>query len=166
MVSGVMTKVRCDRGGVSTKGSVPKVRLRMDFTLDERLAADTVPVCRLPLSHVLLMRDSNYPWLILVPERAGLIELTDLDGPDAAQLMTEIRLAERVMAARFRPTKLNVAALGNMVPQLHVHVIVRQTGDPAWPKPVWGVVPARPYEPGLVEGLAAEIAELMARHRL
>ena len=116
-----------------------------DFTLDPRLVADTVPVGDLALCSVLLMDDARFPWLILVPRRAGASELTDLSAEDARDLMDEIRIATGVMLALAKPDKVNVAALGNVVPQLHVHVIGRFLSDPAWPSPVWGVGTGQPY---------------------
>ena len=115
------------------------------FVLDPRLSADTVPVGDLSLSSVLLMDDARFPWLILVPRRAAASELTDLDAPEAEALMTEIRLAVGVMQALSRPDKVNVAALGNVVAQLHVHVVGRFRSDPAWPGPVWGFEAPKPY---------------------
>ena len=116
------------------------------FVLHPQLATDTFEVGRLPLSRVLLMNDARYPWLILVPERPELVELVDLVPADHAQLTDEIRRASLALRAAFRPDKLNVAALGNVVPQLHVHVIARFRTDAAWPRPVWGGPPAPPYE--------------------
>jgi len=119
------------------------------FELDERLRADTVEVERWDLSLVLLMNDANYPWLILVPQRPGLRDFHDLVGPDLLRLTAEIVRASNRLIALFpddhKPVKMNVAALGNQVPQLHVHVIARFADDPAWPKPVWGAVPPQPY---------------------
>jgi len=119
------------------------------FELDERLRADTVEVERWDLSLVLLMNDANYPWLILVPQRPGLRDFHDLVGPDLLRLTAEIVRASNRLVALFpddhKPVKMNVAALGNQVPQLHVHVIARFADDPAWPKPVWGAVPPQPY---------------------
>ena len=122
------------------------------FELDERLAADTVELARWALCRVLLMNDANYPWLILVPQRPGLRDFDQVAGADRALLADEISRACAALRAMENPHKLNVASLGNVTPQLHVHVIARQTTDPAWPKPVWGVVPTRPYAP---EALAA-----------
>ncbi len=116
------------------------------WSLHPQLANDTVPVGDLPLCRVLLTRDANYPWLVLVPRRADMVEIIDLNEADAARLMTEIAQASRALRAATGCDKLNVAALGNAVPQLHVHVIARRRNDAAWPRPVWGVVPARPYE--------------------
>jgi diadenosine tetraphosphate (Ap4A) HIT family hydrolase len=117
----------------------------MPFSLDSRLAADTVPVGDLPLSSVLLMNDARFPWLVLVPRREGASELTDLDADDAAALMDEIRTATRVMLDLSKPDKVNVGALGNVVAQLHVHVVGRFRSDPAWPGPVWGHGTRAPY---------------------
>ncbi|MCJ2079268.1 HIT domain-containing protein [Methylobacterium sp. E-016] len=116
-----------------------------DFLLDSRLAADTVPVGDLGLCSVLLMDDSRFPWLILVPRRANLSELTDLAAEDAAALWREVHLAIGVMLALAKPDKVNVATLGNVVAQLHVHVVGRFLSDPAWPGPVWGFEARKPY---------------------
>jgi diadenosine tetraphosphate (Ap4A) HIT family hydrolase len=112
--------------------------MRADFQLHERLAADTLPLDRWPLCEVLLAKDATYPWLILVPRRVGLRDFDDLAREDLDTASREIVRASRTLKAVFRPDKLNVAALGNQVPQLHVHVIARFTDDPAWPGPIWG----------------------------
>jgi diadenosine tetraphosphate (Ap4A) HIT family hydrolase len=107
------------------------------------------------------MDDANHPWLVLVPRVAGAIEIIDLDDTQRALLAREIDAAARVLKALFKPHKLNIAALGNLVPQLHVHVIARYTDDIAWPRPVWGAANARPYAPeDLVERVAALRAAL------
>jgi diadenosine tetraphosphate (Ap4A) HIT family hydrolase len=116
------------------------------FTLHPQLAADTVEVDRWPLSRVLLSNDSTYPWLILVPQLPDLRDLHDVPAVRHGALMAEIDRASRALQTLFGADKINVAALGNQVPQLHVHVIARHTGDPAWPKPIWGAVPPRPYD--------------------
>lgn len=116
-----------------------------DFHLDHRLAADTMPLGDLPLCSVLLMDDARFPWLILVPRRDAASELTDLSPDDARTLMEEIRIATRVMQTLAKPDKVNVGALGNVVPQLHIHVIGRFLSDPAWPGPVWGHGTRTPY---------------------
>lgn len=108
------------------------------FALHPRLVADTRPLGRLPLSLLLLMNEASCPWVILVPERPALRELYELAEADRVQLMAEIALVSRAMADAFRPDKLNVASLGNVVEQLHVHVVARYRGDPAWPGPLWG----------------------------
>ncbi len=115
------------------------------FALDPRLAADTVPVGDLPLARVLLMDDARFPWLILVPRRPALSELTDLAPEDAVTLWQEVRITVGVMQALAKPDKVNVAALGNVVAQMHVHVVGRFRSDPAWPGPVWGHGERRPY---------------------
>jgi diadenosine tetraphosphate (Ap4A) HIT family hydrolase len=128
-----------------------------DFVLDPRLAADTIPIAALPLSAALLMRDANYPWLILVPRRAGVSEIVDLDAADRVALIEEIARASAALRSVVQPEKLNVGALGNVVPQLHVHVVARRRGDPAWPGPVWGRARV-PYPAGAAETLAAALA--------
>lgn len=133
----------------------------MDFALHRQLAADTLPVARLALSQLLLINDATYPWLVLVPERPGLRELYELGDADQIQLMTELAAVSRALIAACGsqrvPDKLNVAALGNVVPQLHVHVIARFRDDPAWPAPVWGRAPAVPYLPAAAAALAAAV---------
>jgi diadenosine tetraphosphate (Ap4A) HIT family hydrolase len=109
------------------------------WSLHPQLKKDTIDIGDLPLSRVLVIRDANYPWLLLVPRRENAVEIIDLDEVAQAQLMTEISRVSRALKEITKCDKLNVAALGNMVPQLHVHVIARRTGDVAWPRPVWGV---------------------------
>lgn len=115
------------------------------FHLHPQLSADTFDVMRLLLCRVLLMNDTTYPWLILVPERDAVREVHELTPGDQQQLMAEITLATRCLQRLVKADKMNVAALGNMVPQLHVHVIARFETDAAWPGPVWGKQPAKPY---------------------
>ncbi len=115
------------------------------FALDSRLEADTLPVIELPLSHVLLMNDRRYPWVILVPRRVGVREWIDLDDQDGEQLWRESMQICRTLHGLFGGDKLNVGALGNVVEQLHVHHLVRRRDDPAWPGPVWGHSAAEPY---------------------
>ena len=131
----------------------------MTFELDPRLVADTLAVGDLELSRALLMNDARYPWLILVPRRAGLAELVDLDAVDRGTLIEEVAAAAEFLRRLPRVDKLNLGALGNVVRQLHVHVVGRTIGDPAWPGPVWGVGKARPYAP---EAAAALIARARA----
>ena len=127
----------------------------MSFALDPRLAADTLPIGDLALSRALLMNDARYPWLILVPRRADLTEIVDLTAEDRAVLIEEIAAASAFLRALPGVDKLNVGALGNIVAQLHVHVVGRAVGDPAWPRPAWGVGEARRYERGVAEALIA-----------
>jgi diadenosine tetraphosphate (Ap4A) HIT family hydrolase len=114
------------------------MRDEKDFVLDPRLAGDTHCVGDLELSRVLLMDDARFPWLILVPRRANLRELTDLGTGDQQRLLAEIDRCARILHTLEKPDKLNIAALGNVVAQLHVHVIARRASDAAWPRPVWG----------------------------
>lgn len=115
------------------------------FVLDPRLAQDTVPIGDFPLCRLLLSNDSNYPWFILVPRRADISELFQLDPVDQLQLWQEATALSQILNDSFNADKLNVAALGNIVSQLHMHVIVRRRDDAAWPAPVWGKHPAQPY---------------------
>lgn len=108
------------------------------FSLDPRLENDTEPVLSLALSDILLMNDARFPWLIMVPRRAGKAELIDLEHHDRAALMEEIALVSEALKTVTACDKLNVGALGNAVRQLHIHVIARFSADPAWPGPVWG----------------------------
>jgi len=117
------------------------------WLLHPRLEQDTEAVGDLPLSRLLVNNDANYPWLLLVPRRPGAREIIDLDDKDRAQLMIEIAHTSRALKDVSACHKLNVAAIGNVVPQLHIHIVARQHDDPAWPKPVWGTVPARAYDP-------------------
>lgn len=115
------------------------------FEMDERLQNDTVVVTELPLCRVLLMNDSQFPWLILVPRINNLAELHELDDEQMQQFVTESRLVSKVLEHCFKPHKLNVAALGNVVRQLHIHHVARFQSDVAWPAPIWGRQPAVPY---------------------
>jgi diadenosine tetraphosphate (Ap4A) HIT family hydrolase len=125
------------------------------FLLHPQLAQDCVTVGDLPLSRLLLLDDSRYPWLVLVPRRADITELFDLDPDDRSALMEETCLVGQWLMRLCGGDKLNVGALGNLVPQLHVHVVARTVGDPAWPGPVWGHSAARSYgEQALKERLA------------
>ncbi|MDT3685504.1 MAG: HIT family protein [Pseudorhodoplanes sp.] len=111
------------------------------WALHLQLARDTVPLGDLVLSRVLIIKDANYPWLLLVPRRPDAVEIIDLDQVEQAQLMVEIDRVARALKAVTACDKLNIAALGNAVPQLHVHIIARHKTDKAWPKPVWGAAP-------------------------
>jgi diadenosine tetraphosphate (Ap4A) HIT family hydrolase len=130
------------------------------FVLSPDLTRSATAFFDLPLSTVLLKEDARWPWVLLVPRVAGASEMTDLADADAARLMTEIRAAARAVAAEAGVTRTNVGALGNIAPQLHVHVIGRWPGDAAWPGPVWGVEGKAAYaEPAR----AALIARLTSR---
>ena len=116
-----------------------------DFDLDIRLAANH-HVVDWPLCSVYLEDDARFPWLVLVPRRADMSEIFDLSTDDQAAFHNEVTMAAKRVAAKLRPAKMNVAMLGNMVPQLHAHVIARFATDPAWPSPVWGIGKRRAYE--------------------
>lgn len=113
--------------------------------LHPRLEQDCHYVSRLELCHLLLMNDCNYPWCILVPDREDITEIHQLMEADQQQLIRESSRLARGLTQLYRPDKLNIAAIGNLVPQLHVHHVVRYTHDPAWPAPVWGHAPSLPY---------------------
>ena len=134
----------------------------MNFPLDARLAADSHPIGDLTLSQLRLMDDARFPWLVLVPRIAGARELVDLDAGDRCCLLDEITLVGRVLESLLQPDKLNIAALGNVVAQLHVHVIARYAGDAAWPQPVWGHGEAVPYTAATREALLARLREALA----
>jgi len=110
-----------------------------------QLLQDCVVIGRFPLCHLLLMKDANYPWLILVPDRDDISEIFQLPPEDQQQLMKESSQLAETLAAKFQADKINIAALGNMVPQLHIHHVVRYQDDAAWPAPIWGTVPVKPY---------------------
>jgi len=116
-----------------------------DFTLHPQLAKDTIALLDLHLCRVFLMKDATYPWVILVPRRDGLREMHQLPEQDQRTLMREITHTSAKLEAAFDADKMNVAALGNMVPQLHIHVIARFEGDASWPGPVWGAVDPSAY---------------------
>lgn len=121
------------------------------FTLHPQLAADTLPLSDLELCTVRLMNNAALPWVILVPRQPGMRDTIDLPEAGQLQLMREISQVSLALKQAFKPDKLNMAALGNMVPQLHVHIIARFSSDAAWPKPVWGNLPAQPYTPAAAE---------------
>jgi diadenosine tetraphosphate (Ap4A) HIT family hydrolase len=116
------------------------------WSLHSQLKKDTIDIGDLPLCRVLVIKDANFPWLLLVPRRHEAIEIIDLDEVEQAQLMTEISRVSRALKEVTNCDKLNIAALGNVVPQLHVHVIARRGSDVAWPRPVWGVAPALAHD--------------------
>lgn len=115
------------------------------FELHEQLAADTIRLGSLPLCELLLMNDANYPWLVLVPRRNAIRELHRLTNDDQLQCFREQLLVTEILEKQLSADKMNVAALGNMVPQLHLHIIARFEGDAAWPGPVWGANPPQKY---------------------
>ncbi|MBV0932214.1 HIT domain-containing protein [Marinobacterium weihaiense] len=135
--------------------------LELEFELAPQLITDTIALGDFPLCRLLLMNDSQYPWLILVPRRAGVTELYHLPANEQQQLMHEVSELSETLADLFQARKMNVATLGNMVPQLHVHVIARQESDPAWPGPVWGRVPAVPYTDEQLSQVRARLEVLL-----
>lgn len=130
--------------------------------LDPRLAEDTIEIDRFDLCRLLLMNDAHWPWFILLPDRAGVTEIHQLAEADQQQLTRESSLLARALVKAFQPDKLNIAALGNVVPQLHVHHIVRHRGDPAWPAPVWGRLPAVRYSPEALRRVTEELKSALA----
>lgn len=133
------------------------------FELDPRLAADTHPLVQWPLCEVRLMDDARYPWLILVPRVAGACDLIDLDEPSRMQLRQETDAACLSLREVFAPDKLNVASLGNVVEQLHVHVIARFRDDDAWPAPVWGAHPRQPRDAAARDGIIERLRPALPR---
>jgi diadenosine tetraphosphate (Ap4A) HIT family hydrolase len=134
----------------------PAIRSYGVFVLDQRLLQDTLPVGDFPLSRLLLSNDSQYPWFILVPRRADISEVFQLSDADQAQLWKETTVLSKALSQLFQADKMNVGALGNVVSQLHMHVIVRHKHDIAWPTPVWGKYPAVPYS-------AEQVADILTR---
>lgn len=129
------------------------------FSLNPVIARETIPVCELPLSLVLLSQDATYPWLMLVPRRPNIAELADLSRQERETLMEEIVQASTALKDVTGCDKINVATFGNMVAQLHCHVIARFHVDAAWPKPVWGIVPPRPYEAAAKDALIEKLRQ-------
>jgi diadenosine tetraphosphate (Ap4A) HIT family hydrolase len=135
-----------------------------DFILHPQLEADSVHLGDLSLCRVLLMNDARFPWIILVPRRTDYQDMIDLTDEEAICLMWEMRVASRMMQEVARPDKLNVAALGNIVPQLHIHIIARFVSDEAWPGPVWGNSERRAYPPHMMMGLVDRMREGMMQN--
>ncbi|MCF7501586.1 HIT domain-containing protein [Pseudoalteromonas sp. L1] len=125
------------------------------FSLAKELQRDCIELADWPLCKVLLMNDSQYPWFILVPREAGVKEIIDLSEQQQIMLLQESAKLSKLLQQVFSPDKLNVAALGNMVPQLHIHHIARFKSDAAWPAPVWGKLPAIPYSDKQISALKA-----------
>ena len=128
------------------------------FALHPTLVRDTVEIAALPLCRLLLMNDRRFPWLILVPERESLREIHELAPADRAELVEEIARASEALTRLFQADKVNVGALGNLVPQLHVHVVARFAADAAWPGPVWGSGAAVPYGDAELAALRERLA--------
>ena len=136
--------------------------VQLQFELDDVLANDTVVVGELPLCLVLLSRDANYPWCILVPKRQGKREIYHLAVEDRDQLMRESCHVAEVMADLFVPDKMNIAALGNSVPQLHIHHVARFKDDKAWPGSIWGVTAPAEYETEVLEQRVSRLRSALA----
>ena len=126
--------------------------------MDAQIAHDTAAVGDLALCSVRAMDDATYPWLVLVPRRAGVTEIIDLEEPDRVRLMAEISAVATALKGITQCDKLNVGAIGNLVPQLHIHIVARRRGDPAWPKPVWGAAPVA-YEPQTLDVFVDAVRE-------
>ena|ERR1700753_1481518 len=133
------------------------------FTLDPRLAADTIAIGDTSLSRILLMNDARFPWLILVPRRPDLTEIFDLAPTERATLTEEIADVSTALSNRLGVDKINIGALGNIVRQLHIHIVGRTTGDAAWPGPVWGHGARQAYEAGELERTSRELAAALSR---
>ncbi len=132
------------------------------FALDSRLQQDTVLIGDFPLCRLLLMNDANYPWFILVPKREEVSEIFQLDTADQALLWNETSELAATLKDTFAADKMNVATLGNMVAQLHMHVIVRRRADAAWPAPVWGKHSAIPYNDEQIASITAKLRGVLA----
>ncbi|MBL6784702.1 MAG: HIT domain-containing protein [Rickettsiales bacterium] len=131
------------------------------FSLNSRLKADTIKIAEFELSELLLMNDKNYPWFILVPRRSNISEIFQLNDQDQTQLYKEISYLAEILQQFYRADKVNIGALGNMVPQLHIHVIMRFKNDIAWPKPVWGLFDAINYSDEEITQISKDINGLI-----
>jgi len=130
-------------------------------TLHPQLAEDSVEIGQFLLSKLLLMRDANYPWLVLVPAREGVTEIYQLDEADQQQLQRESSCVAKLLAEEFNADKINIGALGNIVPQLHVHHIARYEDDLAWPAPIWGAHPASEYSASELEVIVNKVKKAL-----
>lgn len=135
-----------------------------NYQLDPQLVADTCLIGDFKLSQLLLMNDANYPWFILVPRVPDVQELFQLSEEDQRQLMWEVSYVAEKLKDLFAASKMNVAALGNQVRQLHIHVIARQEDDVAWPGPVWGKVAGKPYEEQAIQQMKDKLRTLFTTH--
>jgi len=134
------------------------------FVLDSRLEQDTLLLGDFPLCRLLLMNDAQYPWFVLVPRREEVSELFQLDTADQQALWQEATSLAETVKDTFGADKMNVATLGNVVSQLHVHVIARRRDDPAWPGPVWGKHPAQPYSAEQVAAIRSKLKLVLTDH--
>jgi diadenosine tetraphosphate (Ap4A) HIT family hydrolase len=133
----------------------------MTFKLHDDLVRTCVDIRRFPLCRVLLNNDINYPWIILVPERADIREIHELDATDRATLIEEIATVSAAMSSEFKADKINVGALGNATPQLHIHVIARFKTDPAGMGPVWNAVAAQPYTEAGLDSIIVRLRKIL-----
>ena len=131
------------------------------FELDARLAGDSVPLMWLGLCELRLMNDQRWPWLLLIPQRPGIAELHDLTPLDQAMLTFETNMVAQGLKSATGCTKINSGALGNIVRQLHVHIVARSEGDPGWPGPVWGFGPREPYKAHAMHALIDKIKDAL-----
>lgn len=136
---------------------------RQSYQLHEKLEADTISLGYSDMCEIRLMNDQTWPWVLLVPAVAGIREIYQLQPEQQQALMRESSLLSAAMMSVFGGDKMNVAALGNMVPQLHLHHIVRYEGDPAWPGPVWGKQPPVPYGEGALESVIQKLKPVLAQ---
>ncbi len=132
-----------------------------NFDLHAQLEADTVPLVDWPLARLLLMNDRRFPWIILVPRVSGASEIFDLPASARTVLWREVDAAASKLKAETRALKINIGALGNIVRQLHIHVVARNEGDGAWPGPVWGSGTRIPYEAGRLKALTTQFAAML-----
>lgn len=135
------------------------------FELDARLHADTLHISDLDLCRVLLMNDSQFPWVILVPMVPNVGEIIELNDEQQWQLHQESAFISRILQGEFQPDKLNIAALGNVVNQLHVHHVARYITDCAWPAPIWGRQPVKRYDSDIAQALVNRLAVLITKER-
>ena len=136
----------------------------MSFKLHSRLQSDSIEIGRFTLSRLLLINDSQYPWFVLVPERVDITEIYQLPEQDQVQLQHESSILAKTLAETFNADKMNIAAIGNMVPQLHIHHIVRYKNDIAWPAPVWGKFDAIPYTESQLKKIEATLLNGLKGH--
>lgn len=134
------------------------------FVLDERLKNDTCWLGDYPLCRVLLMNDSRYPWLILVPRQADISEVFQLSAPQQQTLWQETTQVAHALNTLFAADKMNIATLGNVVNQLHMHVVARMRNDAAWPAPVWGKGTAEPYSAEQIQLLRKQIGKILGEN--
>lgn len=129
------------------------------FQLDEQLAKDTIPIATLPLCQLLMMNDAHYPWFILVPQRVGASEIFLLNETDQQQFLKESSWLAAALQNAFNPIKINIAALGNVVRQLHIHHVARFESDAAWPAPIWGKVPPQAMDAASIENRISQLKQ-------